>query len=211
MSQICFKLHQLFNSLPRFHVPFDINEIPRNGIYALFEQGEYAHGVNRIVRIGSHTGDNQLRSRLQQHFIHENKDRSIFRKNIGRAFLNKSKDPYLKEWELDLTSHHAKSKYSGVIDAVKQSRIEQQVTEYLQRNFSFTVFHVDDKANRLIWESKIISSISLCGECKPSQEWLGKYSPKDKIRESGLWLVNELYKQCLQDNEFAILEREILS
>jgi len=26
-------------------------------------------------------------------------DRSIFRKNIGRALLNKSKDPYLKIWE----------------------------------------------------------------------------------------------------------------
>ena len=38
----------------------------------------------------------------------ENKDRSIFRKNIGRAILNKNQDPFLGQWELDLTTRKAK-------------------------------------------------------------------------------------------------------
>jgi len=111
MSEICNKLHQLFNGRKMFSFPFDPKEITLNGIYILFETGEQAHGTNRIVRIGTHTGKNQLRSRLDQHFIHENKDRSIFRKNIGRALLNKDLDPFLDQWELDLTTHEAKSKW----------------------------------------------------------------------------------------------------
>ena len=44
------------------------------------------------------------------------------------------------------------------------------------------------------------------GEIKPSENWLGSYSPNEKIRESGLWLVNELYKQSLNDEEFKKLK-----
>jgi len=36
-------------------------------------------------------------SRLLQHFVMENKDRSIFRKNIGRALLARAGDPYAVE------------------------------------------------------------------------------------------------------------------
>ena len=67
--------------------------VPLNGIYLLYERGELGHGADRIVRVGTHTGKNQLVSRLKQHFVHENKDRSIFRKNIGRAILNRQQDP----------------------------------------------------------------------------------------------------------------------
>ena len=197
MSEECHKLHEIFNGLNKFNFPFNENDIPLNGIYALFEKGEIAHNLNRIVRIGTHTGDNQLRSRLKQHFIMENKDRSIFRKNIGRAILNKNKDGFLKYWEVDLTTKDSKEKYSRVIDFNKQKEIEKKVTRYLQYNFSFVVFKVDDKDKRLELEGKIISTISSSKECFPSKNWLGLFSPKDKIRESGLWLVNELNKETL--------------
>ena len=81
-GKYCEEIHRLFNSLKRYRFPCVPEEIPLNGIYILFQKGEKAHGVDRIVRIGTHTGLNQLRSRLWQHFINENKDRSIFRKNI---------------------------------------------------------------------------------------------------------------------------------
>ena len=86
--------------MPKLKFPFDKKKIPLNGIYILFEKGEFAHNTNRIVRIGTHTGNNQLHSRLFQHFLNENKDRSIFRKNIGRALLNKERDTFLEKWEL---------------------------------------------------------------------------------------------------------------
>jgi len=197
VSEVCHQLHILFNTLPRHRFPFEERAIPQNGLYILFEKGEYAHGVERIVRVGTHTGENQLRSRLEQHFVKENKDRSIFRKNIGRAILQRAKDPFLKQWNWDLTTRKARERYSQMLDEEKQRQVEKSVTEYIQQNFSFVVFGVDDKEERLEWERKIISTVSWCEECRPSPNWLGLYSPKRKIRESGLWLVNELYKEGL--------------
>lgn len=207
MTEICPELHRIFNFLPQHHFPFDVRKIPMNGIYVLFEEGEKAHGTNRIVRIGTHTGNDQLRSRLLQHFVMENKDRSIFRKNIGRALLNEVKDPFLEQWELKLTSRAAKALYEYRVDQKKQKEVEHQVSEYIQSHFWFAVFPVSQKADRLKWESRIISTVSLCQSCRPSPEWLGLYSPKEKIRESGLWIVNELYKEPLSHPEFDELNR----
>ena len=67
-------------------------KIYKNGVYILFEKNESGHNGDRIVRIGSHTGNDNLVKRLEEHFLKENKDRSIFRKNIGRALLNKNSD-----------------------------------------------------------------------------------------------------------------------
>lgn len=89
----CEKLHLLFNKLKRHRFPFKDEKIPMNGIYILFEKGEKGHGVDRIVRIGTHIGNDQLKPRLNQHFIKQNKDRSIFRKNIGRSLINRDYDP----------------------------------------------------------------------------------------------------------------------
>jgi hypothetical protein len=193
---VCEALHRWSNSLPIFRFPFDEKRIPLNGIYLVFEQGELAHGANRIVRVGTHTGTNQLPSRLRQHFVVGNKDRSIFRKNIGRALLNRNYDPFLPTWEIDRTSRKAKDEHVE-IDLDRQRAIESDVSEYIRHQFSFVVVRIDQKAERLSLESKMISTLSLCSECGPSDQWLGLSSTKKKIRESGLWLVNELYKEPL--------------
>lgn len=211
MSENCNTLHQWFNKMNKFTFPFDKKDIPKNGIYILFERGETAHSTNRIVRVGTHTGQNQLCSRLLQHFLKENKDRSIFRKNIGRALLNKNNDPFLEKWELDLTTRKAKDLHSDSIDFEKQKQIEKEVTKYIQNNFSFAVFQIDEKDKRLDFESKIISTVSLCEECKPSKTWLGNFSPKEKIRKSGLWLVNELWKTPLSNEDLTELKQLINS
>lgn len=206
MSEKCKQLHQWFNNLERISFPFDERKIPRNGIYILFENGEIAHGMDRIVRIGTHKGKNRLRSRLKQHFIKENKDLSVFRKNIGRALLNRDKDPFLDQWEIDLTSRKAKEKYSALIDLEKQKEVEKRVSQYIQANFSFVAIEVETQEKRLELESKIISTISLCDECKPSSDWLGLFSPKEKIIQSGLWVVNELYKEPLSDEDMQLIK-----
>ena len=209
MSEICALSHLLFGELVPFAFPFEPTQLPRNGIYVLFEVGEYAHGVNRVVRVGTHTGNHQLRARLQQHFIKENKDRSIFRKNIGRAILNRENDPFIQQWEWDLTTRQAKDMYGHLVNWQKQREVEAHVTQYVQGSFSFVVFEVLDSQERLRLESKIISTVSLCDECCPSDEWLGHHSPKARIRESGLWLVNELYKQPLSNLDYVTLERYV--
>ena len=194
MSKECESLHHLANKLVRYNFPFNEFKIPLNGIYILFENGEEGHQTERIVRVGTHTGVNQLRSRLRQHFTNENKDRSIFRKNIGRSLLSRDNDPFIESWELDLTTKISREKNSSSIDLYYQKAIESQVSKYIQSNFKFCVFEVNNKDERLELESKLISTISLCKDCNPSKKWLGNSSPKSKIVESGMWLVNELYK-----------------
>jgi hypothetical protein len=207
MSQLCHELHQLLSHLPRFRFPFNESVIPVNGVYVVFERGEFGHDTGRIVRIGTHTGDGKLRSRLREHFVNENKDRSIFRKNIGRALLNKYGDPFLKQWDLDLTTRKNRERYQNSIDFDKQKQVENLVTEYIRSHFSLVVFRVDEKQRRLDLESKIISTVSWCKECFPSRSWLGLYSPNVKIRQSGLWNVNELYKQPLSEDDLEELKK----
>jgi len=197
----CEKLHLLFNRFKRHRFPFKDSDIPDNGIYVLFEREEKGHEVDRIVRIGTHTGNNKLKYRLKQHFIAQNKDRSIFRKNIGRSLLNKENDTYLSTWGIDFTSQKIKENKGYLLKPKKQKEIEERVSKVIHKNFSFIVFPTDGKEARLKYESKIISTVSLCNQCRPSPHWLGNHSPKGKIQRSGLWLVSELYKEPFADDE----------
>ncbi|HOD54771.1 MAG TPA: hypothetical protein PKJ08_09610, partial [Candidatus Cloacimonadota bacterium] len=132
------------------------------------------------------------------------------RKNIGRAILNQNQDPFLEKWELDLTSREKRELYAPKIDFTYQKNIEQQVSQYIRNHFSFVVFEEKSKEERLDLEAKIISTVSNCQECNSSPKWLGKHSPKDKIRESGLWLVNELYGIGFTESEILNLFKHIL-
>jgi len=211
MDNYCDYLHKICNKAKRYSFPFIDSEIPLNGIYILFEKREYGHNLDRIVRIGTHTGKNQLPSRIHQHFLNENKDRSIFRKNIGRALLNKNNDSYLKIWEYDLTTKANREKYLESVDLSKQIQIEKEISNYIQSNFSFSLLTIDDKDKRLEIEAKFISTVSLCENCKPSDTWLGNFSTKEKIRLSGLWLVNELWKEPLSNNDIDLIQRNIIT
>jgi hypothetical protein len=117
--------------------PFDSKLLPNNGVFFFYEEGENSdHGSgisrSRIVRIGTHK-ENNFRSRISEHFLlNESKmkftqtnpkpsDRSIFRKNIGRALLNKQGDPdYLKVWEIDFTSNINRANHSHLRNIEKE-------------------------------------------------------------------------------------------
>ena len=70
--------------------------------------------------------------------------------------------------------------------------------------------NADEMNKRLDFESKLISTVSLCEECKSSKNWLGNFSPKEKIGKSGLWLVNELWKTPLSNEEIGELKNIII-
>lgn len=192
----CLKIHKWANTLPRLTWPFDVCDIPANGVYLFFEKGEKYFDLDRIVRVGTHTGDNNLVKRLEEHLVKENKDRSIFRKNIGRALLNKENDPFIAKWNLDQTTPENRSKFKWTLgDEMKQSDIEFSVSNYMRNNLSFVCISIDSKKERLAYEAYLIRTLSAEPTFKPSENWLGNYSPIDKIRKSGLWLVNELSKR----------------
>lgn len=207
---ICARLHEIFNGLERHQFPFDQGSIPKNGIYILFENGERAHGDrDRIVRIGTHTGQGNLPKRLIEHFLNEKKDRSIFRKNIGRALLQKRQDPFAEQWEIDLTTSAAKRRYSGKINVERLSEAEKYVSAIIRNTFTFCVFPVEDKQQRLVLEELIIATVNRCDVCGPSPAWLGNHSPKDQIRQSGLWLIQGLHGRVMDRTKLEMLEKMI--
>ena len=137
----------------------------------------------------------------------ENKDRSIFRKNVGRALLSQAADPLLPMWELDRTSCKERVAHKHKINPDWQLEWEQRVSSYIRQSFTFVILPVAERGERLQLESRLISTVSTCRDCQPSQNWLGASSPKPRIRQSGLWQVNELYKECLSPDELVVIEK----
>lgn len=186
MSEACELLHRWANTLPRLNASYSAGEIPKNGIYLVFEKGESAHGGDRIVRVGTHTGNDRLAKRLHEHLFKPNKARSIFRKHIGRCLL--ADDPFLEQWNFDLTSRANKLKYAGRVDIEHQKEVEARVTKYISDNLEFVVFPVKEKPERLDLEKSLLATINCCADCHPSPIWLGLRHQAEIIRQ-GLWNV----------------------
>lgn len=202
-TSMCLNIHTLANGLQRYMWD-TIPEVPfRNGIYIVFEKGETYHDMDRIVRVGTHTSQGRLKKRLSDHFVHEKHDGSIFRKNVGKAILNAYHDPYLYSWTVD-TSKPENAVYK---DAKKNAEIEARVSKYLRGNFSFVVFPVDEKEERLRLEEGIISSLHHAEDFAPSEKWAGRFSPEAEIRESGMWLKKGLDAAPLTTDEFAQIQK----
>lgn len=194
-------LHLLFNDLPRYRWRM-INEVPfTNGIYVMFEKGEYYKDRDRIVRVGTHRSSNRLRGRLADHFIKEDSNGSIFRKNIGRVLLNKSSRSYLKTWEIDTRSIINREKYGHLVDENLEKRLEERISQYLRENISFVCFPVSEPFERMRLEEGIIATLNSDPVFSSSDIWIGGSSPISEIRNSGLWNREGLYGTPLTKNE----------
>lgn len=214
MTHECQRLHELVLALPEVRWPFEPSALPRNGIYMFTEEGErWSHGGDhpRIVRVGTHREWN-FRSRMADHFVPDErkmsfdpqraapKDRSIFRKNLGRALLNRDKDEYLQNWEIDFTTRAVRDALGSRRDVEKERAIEREVSRVLRGAFAFRWIAIDGQDRRLGnegLEAALIGTLASCGECRPSETWLGRFSPKPKIASSGLWLEQHLTHQGL--------------
>jgi len=103
------QVYGLLDLLPRNNYLTPMHNLPKNGIYLFFEQGEdIVRGdrlVNRIVRVGTHDKDGRFRNRIRQHYgsvisLKGNKNASVFRKHLGGALLRRDNpaDHRLQEW-----------------------------------------------------------------------------------------------------------------
>ena len=207
MSDICKWLHEQLEQLPLMTHPFIMGCVPQNGIYFFCEQGEaWGHGGNepRIIRIGSHTGQDNLRTRISETYLLDERklsfagdkpkpaDRSIFRKNLGRALLNRAGDDYLKVWEIDFTARRNRERFRHLRDMKKEKGLERDISALLRDGFSFTAVAVESAAERRQLEKHLIGTLADCELCRTSRNWLGRFSPKKKIREGNLWQVQNL-------------------
>lgn len=218
MSDLCKWLHEQLEQLPIIKYPFTLEQMPENGIYFFYESDEIwgrCGNKPRIVRIGTHKGRN-FRSRIKEHYIlDESKmnfdrnnpkpsDRSIFRKNIGRALLNRDKNDYLQIWEIDFMTRKNRGSFGHKRDVDQEKRIESKITRILRERFSFKFLMIDGQTERMGsegLESSLIGTVASCKLCKPSDKWLGNYSPKKQIKESGLWLVQHLKANEINEND----------
>ena len=203
---LCGRLHAAVRRLPVLSFPAVKDRLPSDGVYFLFEEGEVGHDGARIVRVGSHTGDGNLPNRLIEHTT-ENKDRSIFRNNLGRALLNKSHDPFLEQWNWNLVSRKKRELYGSRLDTRRQHEVEEAVTSYIVDAFSFAVIALEDSGARLPLEKAFIATVAQCPSCRPSTDWLGNSSPLESIRTSGLWLKQHLHGKVLTFSQLEWLER----
>lgn len=201
MTDACQYLHETLTRLPRFERE-DLALVPDNGIYVLFENGEKGHCVERIVRVGTHTGQNNLRPRIREHLYTPNKDRSIFRKHVGRCLLAREGDSFLTQWQIDLTTNASRAMNSHNVDKVRLREVEGEVTRYMTENFSFSALRFDTRAERLQYEASLLSTIFHCRDCGPSDAWLGKFHPTSAVmRSCGLWNMQGLRGPVLSLDE----------
>ncbi|MGA2663630.1 MAG: hypothetical protein ABSF83_01625 [Nitrososphaerales archaeon] len=228
-TESCRWLHEQLEFLGRaFRYGFSPESLPRNGIYFFYEDGEtWGHGGDarpHIVRIGTHR-DGNFRSRMSEHFLLNESsamdfdekrsrphDRSIFRKNIGRALLARDGDPYLEVWNSDLIKDANKERYRALRDVQKEKRLESEVTKILRKQFSFRFLVVADEAARMGksgLESRLIGTVAQCGKCKPSSNWLGLHSPEKRIREGRLWQVQHLNSPPISDADRERIESAV--
>ncbi len=222
IEEKCKWLHEILETLPVIKYPFDIVTLPDSGIYFFYEEGEkWGHGGEkmRIVRVGTHKKEN-FKSRIADHFLinrrtewNRNKpkpsDRSIFRKNLGRALLNRENDPYLEVWEIDFTPRKNRERFGHLRDIEKEKEIEEKITQILRTQFSFRFILWDNESNRKEIENKLIGTLANCSLCKPSSNWLGLHSPKWEIRKSGLWVVRGIYSPPLTAQDMREIENAV--
>ena len=181
-EDIYLRIHELLELLPLHRYPIRRQDLPSNGIYFFYEEGEVIKIGNRvfkrIVRVGTHKEQGRFPNRILDHFYGD-KNSSVFRRHLGAAILTKEdpRSPRLREW----------------MKGSKTLRdIERKVSRLLRERFSFRYIRVDDRDERLELEERLISTLARFSPKYVSPNWLGRHSPSREIRESGLWNVEHV-------------------
>ena len=140
-------------------------------------------------------------------------DRSIFRKNIGRALLKEQRDSdYLRVWNIDYTIHINRTKYSWLRNIDKEKDIESQITSYLRKKFYFkwiSYLGQEKRIGKAGMESRLIGTVANCKLCSPSKNWLGRYSSISTINNGKLWLSQHLNSTGIIDSDKDHLLEEV--
>ncbi len=176
---------------------------PHRGVYFFFERGEHRGGGAdqlRIVRVGTHAlrknAKTSLWRRLAQHrgtvsTGAGNHRASIFRLLVGAALAAREPALSCATWEV-------KRAPCGVREG--EHALECRVSEYI-RAMPFLWVSVPDDASpagaRGYIERNSIGLLSNLGTDGastdlPSEDWLGRWCPRERVRASGLWNSNHV-------------------
>lgn len=195
---------------------------PTRGVYFFFERDEKRtdNQTLRVVRIGTHavrsgskaTLWNRLRTHRGTQAGNGNHRGSIFRRHVGLAMIKRDNISNFPDW----------GKGASASKIIKQGELEHEkrVSTYIGE-MPFLWVKVDDEpskdSHRAVIERNAIAL--LAGEDgqspidKPSENWLGLHSDREKIRLSGLWNLNhvgQVDKPIPYDPDFLQLFKEYI-
>jgi hypothetical protein len=172
--------------------------IPNQGVYFFFEQNETRQHSSdlRVVRVGTHAAQANskatIKQRLAQHKGPENlfgsHRASVFRELVGYSLINKT-NLSQKHWGI-------RKEKSNKDVLASEKELEKEVSLYL-RDLSFTILEIEGEASkdndRAYIERNTIALLSNYNRAaidSPSPNWLGSFTNKNKIVNSGLWNSN---------------------
>lgn len=216
MNNLYPYIHKFFNQQKRYYFPYDrmelINVTDKNGLYVLFEEGEKYTDFDRIVRIGSHDGDDRLVKRLKDHFLSSKQRNSIFRKHIGRCLLSQNNDNYLDAWNKPFKKIVDKERYKDIVDLKYEQKYESLISNHIQNSLTFTLIpKVYDKIKRDRIEEGLISILNQSSDKSSSDSWLGSFHPDKRIRNAKIWNIEYLNGVPLTKDEFVeLVEKPII-
>ncbi len=185
-------------------------EWPQRGVYFFREPRETRSDTGngpRVVRVGTHAlkdgSGTKLWTRLSQHRGQSdgggNHRGSIFRLIVGAALIRRDKLNF-PTWG---TGNTAKADVRG-----GESGLERMVSKLIGR-MSFIWLPVGDapgpNSQRGYIERNAIALLSNYSRTPidpPSRDWLGHYSDRERVRNSGLWNQNhveEVYSPAFLD------------
>lgn len=171
----------------------------KSGVYLFFEPGELRNGTteSRVVRIGTHgvsrgsraTLWNRLRTHRGTGNGMGNHRSSIFRLHVGAALAAKDPSVMVPTWGIGQAAHAKLRK--------AEESLERQVSAHIGAMHVLWLA-IEDEASpasdRAYIERNLIGL--LVGKSEPadlpSMNWLGHFSPDERIRNSGIWNLDFL-------------------
>lgn len=172
---------------------------PKSGVYFFFEPGEVRNGSDesRVVRVGTHgvsrgsraTLWNRLRTHRGNGDGTGNHRSSIFRLHVGAAINARNPELNVGSWGVGQTASAELRE--------KEKDLERQVSAHIGA-ISVLWLAVEDEAgpasDRAYLERNLIGLlVGKDGPAdSPSEHWLGRFSPDDRIGNSGLWNLDFL-------------------
>ena len=172
---------------------------PKSGVYFFFEPGELRLNATepRVVRVGTHgvsrgskaTLWNRLRTHRGTGDGVGNHRSSIFRLHVGAAISARDRDVMVASWGIGQAADSRLRK--------TEEGLERRVSAYIGA-MSVLWLAIEDEASpssdRAYIERNLIGMlVGKAGPAdSPSLEWLGLYSPNERIRISGLWNLDFL-------------------
>lgn len=194
------RIYSLLDNLPMFDYLYEPNNLPKNGIYFFYEDGELCE-INgkiteRIVRVGTDKADDRFRDRIRNHYK-GNKNSSVFRKHVGSAIINKNKPRNIdiSEWMKPMTP--------------TSNDIEELINLTFKEKFRFRCIYVQSENDRLYLEKRLIATLSHWNY-SPSSHWLGHFAERKEIQNSGLWNVQHINNQnIMKEEDLTFLKEKI--